>query len=112
MTIEIEGFDLVATLRRFNQNEALMVKILKNFFDKYQDFDQLLLEKLPRERAVEAHGFCGAAGNLGAMDLANAAKALELACLDDADGEAELIAFQASFKVSMGNLQAYFDQAD
>jgi len=66
----------------------LYIRLLRKFRDSQQAFRQDFFDSRadsdPSAAARLAHSLRGTAGNIGALELANAATALEQACLDDA----------------------------
>ncbi|MCP5162142.1 MAG: response regulator [Hahellaceae bacterium] len=80
----LPGLDLVAASVRARNNNALLLKLLKNFYSNYQDLPQRLkTEILPEERYTEiqdlAHTIRPLAIYFGAHRLADAAKDVEYA---------------------------------
>lgn|GEM_PF-1276156 len=77
----LAGFDLARARSRLNDNEALLIKLLRNFAEDYADatarLGQLLRERQTPEAAQLLHGLRGVCANLGALALADTARQLE-----------------------------------
>ena len=81
--LEQAGVDVDAALARLGGNESLYQKLLTKFAANYGDMGQRLRQSLNEGRKVEvgqmAHTLKGAAGNLGAMKVHEAAAFLQKA---------------------------------
>ncbi|MDQ6993507.1 MAG: response regulator [Mariprofundus sp.] len=77
----LPGFELAKAIERLGGDQALLVKLLNHFADEHQstqqELHQLLANHQHKEAAQLLHGLSGAAINLGAKQLADAAKELE-----------------------------------
>jgi PAS domain S-box-containing protein len=84
----IEGMDTVQGLARANGNVVLYLRLLRKFRENHADVIhriRVALERGDRQTAArEAHTIVGASANLGAADLADAARGVEAACRSDA----------------------------
>ncbi|VVN74589.1 Sensor histidine kinase RcsC [Pseudomonas fluorescens] len=84
----LPGIDSTAGLATCMGKVELYIRLLRKFRDSQQAFRQDFFDSRadsdPSAAARLAHSLRGTAGNIGAMELANAATALEQACLDDA----------------------------
>jgi PAS domain S-box-containing protein len=80
---ELPGIDLQPALKRINGNVLLFKKILREFFEEYHDavaqVRVLLQGNDPEDSLRFFHTLKGVAGNISAVDLVEAAKALEAA---------------------------------
>ena len=85
----LPGIDLQAGLATCMGKVELYLRLLRKFHASQQDFSTALLaaqaESDPSATARLAHTLRGTAGNIGALDVAQAASALELACQRGAD---------------------------
>jgi two-component system sensor histidine kinase/response regulator len=85
----LEGIDLAAGLATCMGKQELYLRLLHKFQASQGDFagqfQAARADADPGAAARLAHSLRGSAGNLGARDLAQAAAALEQACLDGAD---------------------------
>ena len=83
---EIDGLDVESRLAALRGNVALYSKLLRAFHKTYGDFAALFeaAKQDPDEEAATrcAHTLAGVAGNIGAWEVAAAAKSLEHACRD------------------------------
>ena len=82
---QITALDTAAVLKRLNQNEQFYRKILADFARQHHDADlqvRQLHEKDPAQARLVAHSIKGLAANLGANELQQKAKELEL-CLKE-----------------------------
>jgi PAS domain S-box-containing protein len=90
---DIKGLDQEDGLRRVGGNSTLYRKLLDDFVQKYgeilSDLTVAIADKNFSETLQLAHAFKGVAGNLGAMDVFEAAKALEMAAQEERVGELE-----------------------
>ncbi len=98
----IPGLDLEDALNRLAGNRRLLKKLLINFADDYADAPQKLRQALDRgdieyPRRI-AHTLKGAGGNLGAVELAEAAKELEAACANGVPSDDLLSAFETALE--------------
>jgi len=79
----LTGFDLDASLARFNGNKRVMLKVMKQFYRENKHQGETLSTLIQSEELLKAanlaHTLCGALGNLGANDAFQAAKELEIA---------------------------------
>jgi HPt (histidine-containing phosphotransfer) domain-containing protein len=77
----LPGFDLDKALALLNGNRAMLKKLLVQFGEKFADatdkLDLLVQSNNMKESAALIHSIKGAAGNLGAMALYDAAQSLE-----------------------------------
>lgn len=77
----LPGFELDRALALLNGNRAMLKKLLVQFAEKFADaagnLDQLVQSNNIQEAAALLHSIKGAAGNLGAMALYEAAQNLE-----------------------------------
>jgi two-component system sensor histidine kinase/response regulator len=75
------GFDLVAALRRLDGDQELLFRLLRDFANAQssvkEEVGQLLAAGDAKGATARLHGLKGAAGNLGAVELAHAAAQLE-----------------------------------
>jgi signal transduction histidine kinase/DNA-binding response OmpR family regulator/HPt (histidine-containing phosphotransfer) domain-containing protein/HAMP domain-containing protein len=75
------GFDLAAALQRLNGDAGLLVRLLRGFALEHAGtmdrLDALVREDRAAEAAAMLHALKGAAANLGAVDLAAAARRTE-----------------------------------
>jgi PAS domain S-box-containing protein len=81
---QVPGLDVKAGLNRLGGNRALYLKLLRDFIVEHGETTAHLLENLranlPNEAVELVHAVRGVAGNLGGIDLAEAAAELEKAC--------------------------------
>ncbi|MBC3907719.1 two-component regulator propeller domain-containing protein [Undibacterium umbellatum] len=105
--LAIPGVDVAPALRRCGQNLDLYLRLLQIFVDSAAatpDKIRLALEKGDRVTAErEAHTMRGAAGNIGATELAEVSTELELAIEKSQENEALIQKFTA---VSAGLIHA------
>jgi CheY-like chemotaxis protein len=82
----LPGVDLVAGRAIVQGNEKLYLKLLMKFYENYQDFDQEFIASRtsgdPQFSARLAHTLCGVAGTIGAKEIQELARILELGCID------------------------------
>jgi PAS domain S-box-containing protein len=82
---QLEGFELAQTLRRLDQNPALLIRVLRQFLHDFKpddwarQFDTAGSDGLQASTQRLAHTLKGAAANVGAVRLQAAAAALESA---------------------------------
>jgi PAS domain S-box-containing protein len=97
---ELPGIDTAAALRRLMGNESLYVRLLSQFSSKHAFTPSQIGDALAaqdRETAARlAHTVRGVAGNLGIVQLAEAAATLESLIKSGAQVEAALYAFTAA----------------
>lgn len=78
----LQGLNVKSGLANVVQNKTLYIDLLCRFVDKYSATPQEFVELLEQNRMEEAnrlaHTLKGVAANLGAMDLSNAARDMEL----------------------------------
>jgi signal transduction histidine kinase/DNA-binding response OmpR family regulator/HPt (histidine-containing phosphotransfer) domain-containing protein len=78
----LSGFDQIAALKKLGGNQQLYHKLLQEFYEDYQDIIEQMSDALQNKgfkKAKElAHSIKGAAGNLGANQLYQASKHLEM----------------------------------
>ena len=83
----IEGLDVEAGLSVVQERKHVYRRILFKFAEMYSDFDSLFSEALgsddPEAAVRFAHSLKGSAGNIGAVDVREAASRLETACRDN-----------------------------
>ncbi len=81
--LEVPGFDLIATLRRFDDDKELLQTSLLLFEREFRDLvpqlKRLHSEEQDRELRYLVHKFRGSAANLGAVELTSIAQAAEAA---------------------------------
>ncbi len=99
---QLSGFDIKTALQRLGGNRKLLATLIVNFAKDYDQLDETLgqafengdLELIRRT----AHTIKGLAGNIGAEDLAEAAKMLERDCVDDLLDRDSLSHFETAIK--------------
>ncbi|MDM8515186.1 response regulator [Desulfobacterales bacterium HSG16] len=83
--IEFSGFDIQAGIKRIGGEGDLFLKIVKGFYDENKNFSFSFKDLIEKEKyddaRIMAHSIKGAAGNISAKDLENAARVLENACV-------------------------------
>jgi CheY-like chemotaxis protein/HPt (histidine-containing phosphotransfer) domain-containing protein len=105
---DLPGIDVESALKRLNGNRSLLENLLKEFSRDYQDSVEEIKEALDRRDISAAqrlvHTMKGAAGNLGATDLYEAADTLESAMETKAPVMLvdELIGFEGAFTQVQG----------
>ena len=105
----LTAFDLQSALERVNNNYQLYKKILADFYDDYHDLNSRI-EKLVKENKLEKleeliHTTKGLAGNIGAVNLYQAAEKLNLALQEEQDFELLLKQFYQEFKIVIEQLE-------
>ena len=107
-TEELPGFDLQAGLARFNYKKASMFNALRNFHRDHQFRAQQLSALIDQgkfdEAANIAHTLCGSLGNLGAVDVSEAAAKLEIACKKQQVTALDINVFLDEFNVVINSL--------
>ena len=77
----LAGVDVAASMERLNGNQALYIKLLQKFYEKYADFEQQLATAMasnePEPATRLAHTVKGLAGNIGATALETVAAQAE-----------------------------------
>ncbi|MET0065725.1 MAG: transporter substrate-binding domain-containing protein [Candidatus Thiodiazotropha sp.] len=95
----LPGIDLTWGLQRIGGNRRLFAKLLVDFLshhgDALQRFRELFLSNQRDDARRELHTLQGVSGNLGGLDLQQAARELESQLLEDEDGLLQGEAFQA-----------------
>ena len=87
--IRLAGFDLTATRRRLDGDEPLLIRILRGFMRDFADwpaeFAAARAENDTSRLQHQAHTLKGAAANVGAVEVAATAVALEQALIEGAE---------------------------
>jgi signal transduction histidine kinase/ligand-binding sensor domain-containing protein/DNA-binding response OmpR family regulator/HPt (histidine-containing phosphotransfer) domain-containing protein len=114
--LSIPGVDVAPALRRCSQNLDLYLRLLQIFVESAASAPDKITQALERgDRGTaerEAHTMRGAAGNIGANDLAAVSTELELAIENSEENEALLKKFSAASAELINALkQALQDQA-
>ncbi len=99
---ELDGFALDDALRRLDGSRSLLLTLLQRFRNDHCNTAQQIREALAADdrhaAQLHAHSLKGAAGSLGAYDLAEQAQALELALQQDGIDEAPLLCIEESLQ--------------
>jgi signal transduction histidine kinase/HPt (histidine-containing phosphotransfer) domain-containing protein/AmiR/NasT family two-component response regulator len=110
-------FDIPAALKRCNGNEKLLYKLIQSFGQEYGDvaprLRELLQNNQPQEAQRLAHTLKGSAATLEARELAEAAKAMELALIDGRPDnlDAPLHALEAALNAALRTARSLSDPA-
>ncbi|MEH6813992.1 MAG: PAS domain S-box protein [Motiliproteus sp.] len=95
--IDIAGFDLDAGLELLNGNRKLQVTLLQGFYRDNRNVLEMVEQCIESEQLIRAadriHTLAGSAANLGAIELAEAAKGLQATLTDNAERGPKLECF-------------------
>ena len=107
----LKGFDLEEALARVGGNKDLYRKILGMFVQKYKNAGEELEQLISDGKKEEAHGLAhtvkGVAGNIGAMDLFEAAKVLNETLVTGDYTSGQLEAFKTALLESVKTAQEF-----
>jgi PAS domain S-box-containing protein len=107
---DISGIDFPAGLRRVAGNRTLYRDLMSRFVKGYAGFADKIAEavnrKDPETASRLAHSIKGVAGNIGAMDLSNAAMTLEN-CINDGDYRKVETAIHLLQKILKKNIESF-----
>lgn len=107
---ELPGIQVKKSVSNLGGKKELFVKLLSMFIDNFGDSSERLRDAIHAEQWSEAerlaHSVKGSAGSLAALDLAEAAKQLELAFRDkQGDYENLVVEFERQLHVVLGSVQ-------
>ena len=108
---ELRGFDLEGALARVGGNKNLYRKLLGMFTQKYknsgEELDQLISSGKMEEARGLAHTIKGVAGNIGAINLFEAAKVLNETLVTGGYTASQLEAFKTALLESITAAQEF-----
>ncbi len=109
---ELSGFDLQSALLRVNGNEALLLKLLCDFYHEKQDtlptLVQMIAAKSYGDAACLVHGLIGSIGNLGANQLVIHARKLETLFKNNKFDSALFDLFAVEFEIIITSLASIY----
>ena len=107
---ELMGFDLQSALLRVNGNEALLLKLLRDFYHEKKDVISTLMQMIEAKSYGEAaylvHGLIGSIGNLGANQLVIYARKLEILFKNNQSDSTLVDLFAVEFEIIITSLGA------
>ena len=105
---KLTGFDLQSALLRVNGNEALLLKLLRDFYQDKKDTISTLIQLTEAmsygDAAFLVHGLIGSIGNLGANQLVIHARDLEIMLKNNQYDAALFDLFAAEFEIVITSL--------
>ncbi|NRA18392.1 MAG: response regulator [Oceanospirillaceae bacterium] len=107
---KLMGFDLQSALLRVNGNEALLLKLLRDFYHEKKDVISTLMQMIEAKSYGEAaylvHGLIGSIGNLGANQLVIYARKLEILFKNNQSDSTLVDLFAVEFEIIITSLGA------
>jgi signal transduction histidine kinase/CheY-like chemotaxis protein len=114
--LSVDGLDTEAGLKRVAGNHAVFVAVMRQFCEDQADGAQLVRQALANKNFAAAerivHTILGASSNLGANELAAAAKNLEQNILTQAIDSRLLNTFEISLQTAIDRMRTYVYEFD
>ena len=111
-TVNLDFLDTDEGLRNMSNDEAFYLEILYTFLSDYKGYDKILENLFSVEDSddiiIEIHTIKGLAATIGAMQLHEDAKTIELKMRDGNYDNESFLTFQKSLKHIIDNLDKYF----